>query len=313
MKKLSIVFILALFGRVCFGQVPVGNPSVLWVTSAPSGACTNGSQLQAVISTGTLYSCQSSTWAAIAGGGGSVSLTSPNSTLSFSPSPITGTGTLDINLANANTWTALQTFGTHISIGGVTAAGATGTGNSVFATAPTITGATLTTSSVNGVTPTTGGSATTFLNGAGAYTTPSGGGVTSVYNTTLSATAASIASTTMVTPGANTTYTFAIGMTQTTATAGCSAQPSLSITLGYTDALNNKAETITFIGAYDGGQSISPTNIGLSSSTFSWSNFPWHFQAKSGVPVTILTTYGAGTGCSNGGAYSITPTLTSGW
>lgn len=40
----------------------------------------------------------------------------------------------------ANTWTALQTFGTDISIGGVTASGATGTGNVVFSASPTFTG-----------------------------------------------------------------------------------------------------------------------------------------------------------------------------
>jgi hypothetical protein len=48
------------------------------------------------------------------------------------------TGTLaETNLAQ--TFSALQTFGTNISIGGVTAAGATGTGNAVFATSPTLT------------------------------------------------------------------------------------------------------------------------------------------------------------------------------
>lgn len=40
--------------------------------------------------------------------------------------------------ASANTYSALQTFGTNISIGGVTATGATGTGNNVFATSPTL-------------------------------------------------------------------------------------------------------------------------------------------------------------------------------
>lgn len=42
-------------------------------------------------------------------------------------------------LGTAETWSALQTFGTNISIGGVTAAGATGTGNIVFATSPSLT------------------------------------------------------------------------------------------------------------------------------------------------------------------------------
>jgi fibronectin-binding autotransporter adhesin len=47
---------------------------------------------------------------------------------------------VNVALLNAaQTWTALQTFGTNISIGGVTATGATGTGNVVFATSPTLT------------------------------------------------------------------------------------------------------------------------------------------------------------------------------
>ena len=48
------------------------------------------------------------------------------------------TGTLaELNLAQ--TWSALQTFGTDISIGGVTPTGATGTGALVFGTSPTLT------------------------------------------------------------------------------------------------------------------------------------------------------------------------------
>ena len=58
-----------------------------------------------------------------------------NNTLTL---PSTATDTLAA-LGTAETWTALQTFGTSISIGGVTAGGATGTGNVVFATSPTLT------------------------------------------------------------------------------------------------------------------------------------------------------------------------------
>ena len=48
------------------------------------------------------------------------------------------TGTLsELNLAQ--TWSALQTFGTNISIGGATVGGATGTGNVVFSTSPALT------------------------------------------------------------------------------------------------------------------------------------------------------------------------------
>lgn len=72
-------------------------------------------------------------WAA---GGGGDSITSPNSTLSVGGT--SSATTLDINLAHANTWTAIQTFGTDISIGGIQPSGATGTGNLVFGTSPTL-------------------------------------------------------------------------------------------------------------------------------------------------------------------------------
>lgn len=49
----------------------VSNPSIILVTTAPSGACTAGLPNQQVASTGTQYSCQSGTWGAIGGGGSS--------------------------------------------------------------------------------------------------------------------------------------------------------------------------------------------------------------------------------------------------
>src|SRR6202034_1869792 len=75
------------------------------------------------------------------GSGGGDTITTPNSTLN-----VGGTSTnttLDVNLANAHTWTALQTFGLHISIGGVTPSGVSGTGNLLFGTAPAISGGAL--------------------------------------------------------------------------------------------------------------------------------------------------------------------------
>jgi hypothetical protein len=56
----------------------------------------------------------------VGGGGGGDTITSPNSTLTVGGTP-TAT-TLDINLSNANTWAALQTFGNDISFGGATLA-----------------------------------------------------------------------------------------------------------------------------------------------------------------------------------------------
>lgn len=53
----------------------------------------------------------------------------------------TGTSGATIPLLNvANTWGGLQTFGTNFSVGGVTATGATGTGNVVFSISPALTG-----------------------------------------------------------------------------------------------------------------------------------------------------------------------------
>ena len=43
--------------------------NVVFVGSAPSGACVGGSPAQIVISTGVLYTCQSSVWAIVGGGG----------------------------------------------------------------------------------------------------------------------------------------------------------------------------------------------------------------------------------------------------
>jgi hypothetical protein len=81
----------------------------------------------------------SNTGAACGSGSGAVnSVSNSDSTLVFSPT--TGAVVGSLNLANPNTWTGLQTFGTHISIGGVTATGATGTGNVVFSASPTLTG-----------------------------------------------------------------------------------------------------------------------------------------------------------------------------
>lgn len=69
---------------------------------------------------------------------GSVSLTPASSASAFTATVPANTGTIaEINFAQS--WSALQTFGTNISIGGVTAGGATGTGNVVFATSPTLT------------------------------------------------------------------------------------------------------------------------------------------------------------------------------
>lgn len=80
-----------------------------------------------------------STISGVSLGGTLAALTATNTTLTFSGSYDGSTArTVGLNLSNTNTWAALQTFGTNISIGGVTASGATGSGAVVFGTTPTI-------------------------------------------------------------------------------------------------------------------------------------------------------------------------------
>jgi hypothetical protein len=69
-----------------------------WVDLAPG---TSGYFLE------TLGASANPTWAP-ASGGGSVSLTNSDGSMTLSPSTITGTGTISINTANSNSWSAAQ-------------------------------------------------------------------------------------------------------------------------------------------------------------------------------------------------------------
>jgi len=62
--------LLAFIAVACPLVAQVSNPSIISVTSAPSGACSAGLPNRQVISTGALYSCQGGTWGEIGGGGG---------------------------------------------------------------------------------------------------------------------------------------------------------------------------------------------------------------------------------------------------
>lgn len=110
MKKLLL---LVLLSTPLFAQV-VQSGYVTYVTSAPSGSCSQNNRVRVVMGAGTVYTCQSSTWATVGGGGGS-------GVTSFS-----GDGTILSNSA---------------STGAVTATLAntpTGTGGVVLATSPTL-------------------------------------------------------------------------------------------------------------------------------------------------------------------------------
>lgn len=91
----EILLAVLLLGGSAFAQF--GSHDVLYVVSAPTGACTPGSRLQVVISTGVIYSCQSSVWTALAGGTGisSLSITVPTG-LNVSPGSLSSPGTFAI-------------------------------------------------------------------------------------------------------------------------------------------------------------------------------------------------------------------------
>ena len=72
MKKLALTILL--FAASAAAQV--GNPGVTYVSSAPSGACSQSPPVQVLNSSGAIYTCNNGTWA-VQGGTGTPSLNSP--------------------------------------------------------------------------------------------------------------------------------------------------------------------------------------------------------------------------------------------
>lgn len=112
MRRILITATTILISAATFGQV--SNPNVIYVSSAPSGACLATPPIQVVASTGVAYTCDNGTWAAINGGGGGgvTSLTGDGTIISNSGS----IGAVTLTLANTPT----------------------GTGGVVLATSPTL-------------------------------------------------------------------------------------------------------------------------------------------------------------------------------
>lgn len=96
------------------------------------------------LSTGTTNTITPSAFTIFGGGVAAPVGSVSNSDGSLLVTPTTGAVVASLNPGHANTWSATQTFGTNISIGGVTPTGATGTGNLVFATSPSLSSPTLT-------------------------------------------------------------------------------------------------------------------------------------------------------------------------
>jgi hypothetical protein len=61
-----ILLVVAFLTASAWGQV--SNPSIVLVTSAPSGSCSSGLPDEQVISTGVIYTCQNDTWGSLATG-----------------------------------------------------------------------------------------------------------------------------------------------------------------------------------------------------------------------------------------------------
>ncbi len=130
-------------GLIIPGYAPLANPTFTGTVTAAALTATGAVSFAGIEGAGT-YCVQvsssgvlSNTGAACGSGSGAVnSVANSDGTLVISPT--TGSVVASLALSHTNTWAALQTFGTNISVGGVQPSGATGTGSLVFATSPTL-------------------------------------------------------------------------------------------------------------------------------------------------------------------------------
>ena len=89
MKFALRIAILALFITAVI-HAQVSNPSILSVSTAPSGPCAGGLPNQQVISSGVQYTCQGGTWGIIGTGG--YTITSPGTAYAVGNGQATATG-----------------------------------------------------------------------------------------------------------------------------------------------------------------------------------------------------------------------------
>ena len=71
MKHALILGITALLMLAAAAWGQVSAPSVRYVSSAPSGACSQAPPVQVLNSSGAIYTCNNGTWAVQGGGSGS--------------------------------------------------------------------------------------------------------------------------------------------------------------------------------------------------------------------------------------------------
>lgn len=179
--------------------------------------------------------------------GGSLSLDMASNTAgSFTAELPLNTGIVS-ELDFAQTWSALQTFGTNISIGGVTAGGATGTGNVVFASSPTITTPTISgnlTTNVTGSTQCVQANSSGVLSGTGSAC---GGGGSTAFSGLTSGTNTAMAA--VVGTGASLTTSGSGTITATNATGlNGAAVPTSAAVLGSNSSNQLVSDTTTGSG-----------------------------------------------------------------
>ena len=128
MKKLAVVSVIALFVIAVLAQT-VGPGYVVYVTSAPSGNCSAGSQQQDVIGTGSIYTCQSGTWAQVSGGGGSSAFSALTGSTNTTAAMVVGSGA-SMSTSGTGTIAATSLTGTPALPNGTTATTQTTNDNS---------------------------------------------------------------------------------------------------------------------------------------------------------------------------------------
>lgn len=147
-----------------------------------------------------------------------------------------------------------------------------------------------------------------FWRGDGTWAVPAG---STVFNTTTSATAASIGSTAMVTaPASDTNYRFGFEIAQTQATSGCSIAPSITVIVSFTEAFRNTTVNLNAAIAPDSGAFSTTGSANFANSLTHFVYFGHaDFRAKASTAISYSTSYFSGSGCGTGANYSIAPVL----
>jgi hypothetical protein len=114
MKIKFLLLTLSLLAAGARAQVIVGNYSVTYVASAPSGSCSQNAPLQFLTPSGILYACQNGTWTNITGGGGGSGTVSGQATgiipLGTTPTAISNQSHMDDGISAASTITSSEAF-----------------------------------------------------------------------------------------------------------------------------------------------------------------------------------------------------------